>query len=340
MKAIVWTKYGSPEGLQLQEIEKPVPEDDQILVRIHGAGVSAGDCEMRRLELPLGLSFPVRIYAGILKPKRIPVLGQELAGVVVEVGENVTSFKPGDQVYGTTGFGFGAYAEYICLPGEPGDAQGVLAIKPDNLSFEEAAAVPTAGLEALHYLREGKAGPGKKVLIIGSGGSIGTCAIQLAKHFGAEVTAVDSTGKLDLLRSLGADHVIDYTITDYTKNDPDYDLIIDVVGRKSLNRRLQLLKPGGVYFLAFARLRDVFRSIWTSITSSKNLRIESSSQTKEDLEFFTGLIENGNLTPVIDSTFSLGEVSKAHSYAEHGNKKGNIAIKIHESAVESARINS
>lgn len=326
MKAIVWTKYGSTEGLQLQEIEKPVPKDDEILVKIHAAGVTAGDCEMRRLQLPLGLSFPMRIYAGLLKPKRIPVLGQEFAGEVVEVGEIVTSFKPGDQVIGTTGFGFGAYAEYICLPGEPGDAEGVLALKPAHLTLEEAAVLPTAGLEALHYLRKGNAGPGKKVMIIGGGGSIGTIAIQLAKYYGAEVTGVDSTGKIDLMRSLGADHVIDYTKEEYTKKGPAYDLIIDVVGRKGLIQRLPLLKPAGDYFLAFARLRDVFLSLWTSVTSKKKLRIESSGQTKEDLAFLSDLIEKGKVKPIIDRTFDLDQVSMAHSYAENGGKAGNIAL--------------
>ena len=174
MKAIVWTKYGSADGLQLREVEKPNPKDDEILIKIHATTVTAGDCEMRRLQLPLGLSFPVRIYAGFFKPKRIQILGQELAGEVVEVGEQVKNYQKGDQVFGTTGFGFGAYAEYISLAAQPGDAQGVLAVKPANLTYEEAAAVPTAGFEALHFLRAANIQPGKKVLIIGGGGSIGT----------------------------------------------------------------------------------------------------------------------------------------------------------------------
>ena len=233
MKAIVWTKYGSPDGLQLKEVEKPVPKDDEILIKIHATSVTAGDCEMRRLELPLMLSFPVRLYAGLVQPRRITILGQELAGEVEEVGANVTSYQAGNQVFGTTGFRFGAYAEYICLPAEPDDAQGALAPKPTNLTYEEAAVVPTAGFEALHFLRQANIQPGKKVLIIGAGGSIGTFSIQLARHFGAEVTGVDSTEKLDMLRSIGANHVIDYTKEDYTKNGETYDLIIDVVGRRA-----------------------------------------------------------------------------------------------------------
>jgi 2-desacetyl-2-hydroxyethyl bacteriochlorophyllide A dehydrogenase len=328
MKAIIWTKYGTPDGLKLQEVEKPSPEADQVLVKIIAATVTAGDCEMRRLQIPLGLSFPIRMYAGFLKPKRISILGQELAGEIEEVGKNVTSFQVGDQVFGTTGFGFGAYAEYICLPGEPGDAEGVLSAKPVNLTFEEAAAIPTAGLEALHYLREGKAQPGKKVLIIGGGGSIGTFSIQLAKHFGTDVTGVDNTEKLELMRSLGADQVIDYTKTDYTNSGETYDLIIDMVGRKSVSRRLKLLKQDGIYFLAYARILDVVLSIWTSLTSSKKLIISSSKQNKEDLNILKGLIDSGELRSIIDRSFPLDQVAEAHRFVESGLKKGNVAISI------------
>ena len=328
MKAIIWTKYGTPDGLKLQEVEKPSPEADQVLVKIMAATVTAGDCEMRRLQIPLGLSFPIRMYAGFLKPKRISILGQELAGEIEEVGKNVTSFQVGDQVFGTTGFGFGAYAEYICLPGEPGDAEGVLAAKPVNLTFEEAAVIPTAGLEALHYLREGKTQPGKKVLIIGGGGSIGTFSIQLAKHFGADVTGVDNTEKLELMRSLGSNQVIDYTKEEYTNSGETYDLIIDMVGRKSVSRRLKLLKQDGIYFLAYARILDVVLSIWTSLTSSKKLIISSSKQNKEDLNILKGLIDSGELRSIIDRSFPLDQVAEAHRFVESGLKKGNVAISI------------
>jgi len=326
MKAIVWTKYGSPDGLQFQEVDKPVPKEDEILTKVHATTVTAGDCEMRRLELPLMLSFPMRLYAGFLKPKRIPILGQELAGEVVEVGAKVNSYKVGDQVFGTTGFGFGAYAEYICLPAEPGDAQGTLAPKPTNISYAEAAAVPTAALEALHFLKKADIQSGKKVLIIGAGGSIGTFAIQLARHFGAEVTGVDSTEKMDLLRSIGANHVIDYTMEDYTKNGETYDLIIDVVGRQGVSRRLKLLKPDGDYFLAYAGLSHILLSLWTSLMSSKKLKIEASSQKKEDLIFIKELLEAGKLKPIIDKSFPLEQMSEAHKYVETGHKIGNVVI--------------
>jgi 2-desacetyl-2-hydroxyethyl bacteriochlorophyllide A dehydrogenase len=328
MKAVVWTKYGSPDGLQLQEVEQPVPKDNEVLVRVQATTVTAGDCEMRRLQLPLMLSFPLRLYAGFLRPKRISRLGQELAGEVEAVGQQVTSYKKGDQVFGTTGFGFGAYSEYICLPAEPNEMQGVLAAKPANLSYEEAAAVPTAGFEALHFLRKANIQRGGKVLIIGAGGSIGTFSVQLARHFGAEVTGVDSTEKLDMLRAIGANYVIDYTKEDYTNSGDSYDLIIDVVGRRGVARRLKLLKPGGYYFLAFAGLSHMLLGLWTSLTSNKKLKIEAASQKKADLIFLKDLIEAGQIKPIIDRCYPLAQMADAHWYAETGQKKGNIAIKV------------
>jgi NADPH:quinone reductase-like Zn-dependent oxidoreductase len=329
MKAIVWTKYGSPDGLQLQVTEIPVPKDDEILVKIHAAGVTAGDCEMRRLQLPLGLSFPVRVYAGLFKPKRIPILGQELAGEVVETGNKVTTYQKGDKVFGTTGFGFSAYAEYISLPAEPGDAEGVLAAKPTRITYEEAATVPTAGFEALHFLRETNIQHGDKVLIIGGGGSIGTFAIQLGNYFGAEVTGVDSAEKQEMMRSLGANQVIDYEKTDYTKTSEKFDLIIDVVGKHSISQRLKLLKPEGTYYLAFAKPAHLILAWWTSLTKSgKKLKIQSANQNKEDLELLAELLEARKLSSVIDRQFPLENTAGAHRYVESGSKKGNVAISI------------
>jgi NADPH:quinone reductase-like Zn-dependent oxidoreductase len=283
---------------------------------------------MRRLQLPLMLSFPIRLYAGLLKPKRITVLGQEFAGIVEEVGQDVRSYQVGEQVFGTTGFGFGAYAEYICLPEQPDEAEGVLAAKPANLTFEEAAVVPTAGLEALHYLQKANLQPGEQVLIIGAGGSIGSFAIQLAKNIGAEVTGVDRTEKQDMVLTLGADRFIDYTREDYIKEGKSYDLIIDVVGTQFVSRRLKLLKPGGNYFLAYARISHIFLAIWTSLRSDKRLRIESADQTKEELTKLRVLIEQGKLRPVIDRTYPLDQIPQAHQYCESGLKQGNVAISI------------
>lgn len=328
MKAIVWTKYGSPDVLQLRTVEKPTPRDNELLIRIHATTVTAGDCEMRRLELPLMLSFPMRLYAGLLRPKRIAVLGQELAGEVEAVGKAVQSFKAGDRVFGTTGFSFGAYAEYICLPAEPNEMQGALAAMPANLTYEEAAAVPTAGLEALHFLRKANAQRGTKVLIVGAGGSIGTFAVQLARHLGAEVTGVDSTEKLDMLRAIGADHVIDYTKEEYTNSGERYDLIVDVVGRKAVSRRLKLLKEDGDYFLAYAGLSHLVLSRWMSLTGNKKLKIESASQQKEDLLFLKELLEAGKIKPVIDRCYPLEQMAEAHRYAETGQKKGNVVIAV------------
>ena len=328
MKAIIWTKYGSPDCLKLQEIENPLPKDDEILIKIHATTVTAGDCEMRRLQLPLMLSFPMRLYAGFRAPKRLKILGQELAGEVEEVGTDVRTFKKGDHIFGTTGFGFGAYAEYICLKGEPNEMGGTLAIKPSNMTFKEAAAVPTAGFEALHFLRKADIQRGQKVLIIGAGGSIGTFSVQLAKYYGAEVTAVDSTEKLDMLRSIGADHVVDYTREDYTKTDDRYELIIDVVGKGTAARGLKLLKKDGYYFLAYAGFPQILLKLWTSLTSRKKLRIESSSQSKEDLLFLKELIEAGNLKTVVDKSFPLEQTAEAHRHAETGKKKGNIIITV------------
>ena len=328
MKAVIWTRYGPPAGLQLQEVKIPSPEKHQILVRVKAASVTAGDCEMRRLDLPLMLSFPIRLYNGWWKPRRIPVLGQELAGVVEAVGDCVKNYQPGDAVFGTTGLSFGAYAEYLCLPEFPGDAEGVLAPKPQNLSFQEAAAAPTAGLEALHYLKPRWIQPGTRVLIIGGGGSIGTFAIQLARHYRAHVTAVDSAAKLELMRSLGADQVIDYQAEDYTRGKPTYDVIIDVVGRTGVTSRLKMLPPGGKYYLAYARPGDVLLKLWASFTGSRQLHIGASPQSPEDLQTLAGLLQSGTLLSVIDRTYPLDKAPEAHRYAESGQKKGHVAITV------------
>src|SRR5215208_5609836 len=227
MKAIVWTKYGPPEALQLREVEKPTPRDNEVLIKVHAATVTFGDCEVRRLKLPLLISIPIRIYAGLIKPKRITILGQELAGEIEAVGRQVTRFKKGDPVFAATFFRFGAYAEYACLP------ETYLVLKPSAITYEESATVPTGGINGLHFLRAANIQPGEMVLINGAGGSIGTYAVQIAKSLGAEVTAVDSAEKLDMLRSIGADHVVDYTREDFTKSGERYDVIYDVIGKSS-----------------------------------------------------------------------------------------------------------
>jgi len=328
MRAIIWTKYRSPDGFQLQDVPKPIPGNDEILIKVHATSITAGDRELHKLKLPMMLSFPMRLYVGLIKPKRIKILGQELAGEVEAVGKDVDSYKAGDQIFGTTGFRFGAYAEYTCLHAVPNEMQGALAKKPENLTYAEAAVVPTAGFEALHFLRKANVGPGQKILIIGAGGSIGTLSIQLAKHFGAEVTGVDSAGKLDMLKSINADHVIDYAKEDFTKNGVTYDVIIDVVGRNSFSRRLKSLKPKGHYFLAYAGLSHIIIGKLTSLTSNKKVVLGSAKQNKEDLLLLKELIETGQVKPIIDRYYPLEQVAEAHRYLETGNKKGNVCITV------------
>ena len=324
MKAVVWTKYGSPDVLQFKEIAKPTPKADEVLIRIYATTVTAGDCEARNLKIPILIRLPLRMYVGLRKPKRITILGQELAGEIEAIGKDVKRFKAGDQVFGTTGLGFGAYAEYICLPEK--SAMGVLATKPANMTYEEAAAVPTGGLEALHFIRKGNIQRGEKVLIIGAGGSIGTFAVQLAKYFGAEVTGVDSTSKLEMLRSIGADRVIDYTQEDFTRNGQTYDVIFDVMGKSSFSGSVRSLKQNGRYLLGNAGLSQMVRGRWTSIRSSKKVIIGAANQKNQDLLFLKALIEAGKMKSVIDRRYPLEQIVEGHRYVDTGQKKGNVVI--------------
>ena len=321
MKAIVWTKYGPPEVLQLMEVEKPAPKDNEVLVKICATTVTAGDSEARALKLPFWLSLLIRAYVGLLKPTRITILGQELAGEVEAVGKDVSLFRTGDQVFAAAGFGFGAYAEYKCLPEE-----AVMAIKPANLTYAEAAAVPVGALEALHFINKGNLQPGEKVLIIGAGGSIGTYAVQLAKFCGAEVTGMDSTRKLDMLRLLGAGRVIDYTKEAISQNGGSYDVIIDTIGRSSYSRCVRALKPFGRYLMANQGLGRMIRGRWTALTSNKKVIFGAAIQRKEDLIHLKELIEAGKIKPIIDRSFPLEQTAEAHRYVDTGQKKGNVVI--------------
>jgi 2-desacetyl-2-hydroxyethyl bacteriochlorophyllide A dehydrogenase len=323
MKAIAWTKYGPPDVLQLKEVKKPIPKDSEVLIRVYAATVTAGDCEARAFKFPILFWFPLRITLGLIGP-RILTLGQELAGVIEAVGKEVDQFKEGDQVFAATGPGFGAYAEYKCLPSE-----SAVAIKPNNMTFEEAATVPI-GLDSLHFIRKANIRSGEKVLINGAGGSIGTFAVQLAKYYGAEVTAVDSTAKLDMLRSIGADHVIDYTKEDFTRRDERYDVIFDVVGGSSFSRCVKSLNKNGRYLFANPRLLLMVRGLWTSLTRSKKVMTGLASYKSEDLVFLKELIEAGKLKAVIDRRYPLEETVEAHRYVETGQKKGNVVIRVQQ----------
>ncbi|MBK8021860.1 MAG: NAD(P)-dependent alcohol dehydrogenase [Chloroflexi bacterium] len=327
MKAIVWTHYGSPDGLQLQEVAKPTIKDNEILIKVYASTVTAGDCEMRRLKFPFWLSLPMRAWIGFRRPRK-SILGQELAGEVAEVGSGVTRFKPGDAVFGTGGFGHGAYAEYVSLPENPDT--GVLAIKPAGVSYEEAATVAVGGLEALRFLRNANIQPGESVLINGAGGSIGTYGIQLAKYFGAEVTGVDSSAKLDMLSALNADHVIDYTREDFAKGGQRYDVIFDVVGKvfcakHPFAQASRSLSDGD------PRLSSMLRGKWTERTG-KLIIAGTEPLTAEDLSFLAHLIEVGTLKPVIDRRYPLAQTAEAHRYVETGQKKGNLIIHVANTA--------
>ncbi len=323
MKAIIWTKYGPPEGLQLSEVEKPSPKDNEVLIKIHATTVTAGDCEMRRLDLPFMFGPILRVFNGIRRPKRITILGQELAGEIEAVGKDVSRFEVGDEIFASTDFFMGGYAQYKCMPED-----GMLVIKPTNMSFEEAASVPLGGLNALHFLRKGNIQSGHKVLINGSGGSIGTMGVQLAKHYGAEVTAVDTKTKLSMLRSLGADHVIDYTSEDFTKSDETYDIIVDVVGKAPISRAMKLLSENGIYVLGNLSFSLIFRGKWNSWRSGKKLERETADYKIEDFNYLRELIEVGTIKTVIDRTYPLEEMVEAHRFVETGQKIGNVVITV------------
>ena len=323
MKAIVCTKYGPPEVLELTEVEKPSPKNNEVLIKIYATTVFAGDCELRRFKMPIWLWLLTRIGFGIRGPRK-KILGQELAGEIESAGKDVKLFKKGDQVFGNTNMSLGAYAEYKCLPED-----GVLAIKPTNMTYEQAATVPVGGLTALYLLRKGNIQSGQKVLINGAGGSIGKYAIQIAKYYDAKVTGVDSTKKLDMLRSIGADHVIDYTQEDFTKSGVSYDVIFDVVGKSSFSGSIRSLKKNGRYLLANPGVSHMVRGLWTSKRINKKVISGATATHKaEDLVFLKELIESGKIKSVIDRRYALEQMVEAHRYVDSGHKKGNVAITV------------
>ncbi len=320
MKAAVFTKYGSPDVLKLKEVEKPIPSDNEVLIKIYATTVTSGDCRMRKAD-----PFAVRFINGLTRPKKITVLGNELAGEIEAVGKNVKMFSTGDQVFGQAGLSLGANAEYICLPEE-----GTLAIKPANLTYEQASVIPFGGNTALHFLRKGNITIGQKVLIYGASGSLGTAAIQLAKYFGAEVTGVCSTANVELVKSLGADKVIDYTKEDFTKSGLFYDIIFDTTGKSPFSGCVRSLKQRGIYLRAVHMTLSPFvQGLWTSITSSKKVIGGVATERKENLVFLKELIEAGKIEPVIDRHYSLEQIAEAHRYVDQGHKKGNVVITVH-----------
>ena len=322
MKAAVYTRYGPPDVVRIKDVEKPIPKDNQVLVRIHATTLCAADWRLRKAD-----PFLVRFINGLWSPKKLHILGMEFAGTIESVGKTVTRFREGDQVFGSTGFKFGAHAEYLCLPED-----GALAIKPVNMAFEEAAAVMFGGVSALHFLRKAKIQAGQKVLVYGASGSVGIFAVQLAKHFGADVTGVCSTGNVDLVKSLGACDVVDYTREDFSKAGRVYDMVFDAVGKSGFSRSLKSLKRGGFYVRVggsgrlLPMLGGMLRGMWVSTTGAARVISGVAVGADGDPAFLKGLIEAGNLRTVIDRRYSLEEIVEAHRYVEAGHKIGHVVI--------------
>ena len=325
MKAIIYTEYGSPEVLQLKEVEKPAPRDNEVLIKVHATTVTTGDVNMRGFTfIPPGFGLVPRLMFGFRKPKK-KILGVELAGEIEATGKNVTLFKAGDQVFGINSTDLGGYAEYVCW-----DEKRALAIKPANVTYAEVAAIPFGAGTALFFLRDlGKIQSGQKVLVNGASGGVGSAAVQLAKYFGAEVTGVCSTANLELVRSLGADWVIDYTAEDFTQSDNTYDMIVDtVVGKTSFERCRNSLKENGRYLAIAGGLKEMAQMLWTSIKGGQKVLAGSPHERKEELNFLRELVEAGKIKPIIDRVFTLEQTADAHRYVDQGRKKGNVVITV------------
>lgn len=320
MKVCVYERYGSPDVLQLKEVEKPTPKNNEVLIRTHATTVTSGDWRVRSLNVPTGFGLITRLVFGVSRPKQ-PILGTELAGVVDWVGKNVSKFKVGDQVFAFSDAAMGCYAEYKCMPED-----GAVALKPANLTFDEAAALSFGGTTALDFFRRGKLQSGERVLVNGASGGVGTAAVQLAKHFGADVTGVCSTANAELVRSLGANHVIDYTREDFTQNGETYDVIVDTAGTAPFSRSKDSLKEGGRLLMVLSGLPDMLQIPWVAMTSSKKIIAGPAAGRAEDLRFLAGLAAAGEFKPVIDRRYPFEQIADAHRYVDTGRKKGNVVI--------------
>jgi len=324
MKAIVYTEYGPPDVLQLKEVAKPTPKDNEVLIRTHATTVTSGDWRARSLDVPVGFGLISRLVFGILRPRQ-PILGTELAGDVESVGKDVNKFRVGDQVFASSGAGMGCHAEYKCMPED-----GAVVLKPANLTYDEAAAIPFGGTTALDFFRRAKLQNGERVLVNGASGGVGTAAVQLAKHFGADVTGVCSTTNVELVKSLGASHVIDYTKEDFTENGEGYDIIVDTVGTAPFSRSKRSLKERGRLLLVLGGLPDILWMPWVSMTSSKKIIAGPATARVEDLRFLAELAEGGEFRPVIDRRYPLEQIAEAHRYVDTGRKRGNVVITVEQ----------
>jgi NADPH:quinone reductase-like Zn-dependent oxidoreductase len=326
MKAVVYTKYGSPDVLQLKEVDKPIPRNDEVLIKVYAAEATKTDCELRSFNFQVKWFWlPLRIAMGLIKPKK-QILGGYFAGEVESVGKDVSKFKKGDQIFGTTKLRLGAYGEYVCLP-----ASYTLVPKPHNVSFEEAAAVPLGGLNALHFLRKANIRKGEKVLVNLAGGSIGSFGVQIAKAMGAEVTAVDSTIKEDMLSRIGADHFFAYTKEDFTKSGQTYDVIFDMVAKSSYSECVRTLNPKGRYLMANPRISDMLRSVLTSKFTDKAAIFVFAGEKEEELLALKEMIEEGKIKAIVDKIFPLDQFAEAHQRVETEQRLGPVVISVGKS---------
>jgi len=323
MKAAVWTAYGPPEVLQIQDVSKPEPANDQVLIKIKASTVFAGDSELRRLDILPMFRLPLRLGLGISKPKRVNILGQEFSGVVERVGSQVTRFKPGDEVFGPSPIGFSCNAEYICIK-----ESAAVASKPAEIGFGDAAALCVGGLNALYFHRMGNIQSGQKVLLVGAGGSIGTISLQLAKLAGAKVTVVDSADKLELLKQLGADYAIDYQNEDLADTGERYDLIFNIHTKSGFTTGLKLLKKEGRLLIMNTYFLQIIAGLFVNLFSSKSVKPGMTKYRTEDLDYLAGLVVAGKLKVIIDQEYALDDIVAAHRYADSGKKIGNLVLTI------------
>lgn len=320
MRAVVYEHYGPPDVLQLREIEKPIPKDNEVLIKVHATTVTSGDRRVRSLDVPAGFGLMSRLLFGITKPRK-QILGTEIAGEIESVGKDVDKFKVGDQVFAFAGAGMGCYVEYKCMAQD-----GAVALKPSNLTFDQAAALSFGGSTACDFFRRGKLRSGESILVNGASGGVGSAAVQLARHFGAEVTGVCSAANFEMVKSLGATHVIDYASEDFTKNGKTYDVIMDTMGTAPFSRIKDSLRKGGRFLLVMGKLTGLLTIPWSSLMTGMKIVGGPAAERPEDLQFLAKLAQEGKFTPFIDRRYPFDQIAEAHRYVDTGRKRGNVVI--------------